>query len=233
MKIIVLFTLCCIIAISSFSQNTKDIYRVKNGTDISKAFPYKERYQFGTFRDGAVYFRGGRVSKAKLNYSLIHGEVQFVSSKDTLLLTENDFIDSIEIGDDVFYYLKGHGHLRQKAAFGQVKLAEKLFLITMGSEKHAAYDQYTETSAISSYSSYTNSNGVRQGLDGNDKVLLRKRSLYFWIDKNKRFTFATKANLIKLFPHQKKSINHYIQEHKINLEKEEDLVKVLEYTSRL
>ena len=233
MKIIVVFLTCCFGQFYSFSQNTKDIYRVKNGTDISKAFAYRDRYQFDTFREGTVYFRGGRVSKARLNYSLVHGEVQFIHAKDTLLLTENDFVDSIEIGDDVFYYVKGHGHLRKKAEFGGVKLAEKLFLVPAGSEKKSAYDQYTETSAISSYSSYTNSNGMRQVLDGSDRVILKKRNIYFWMDKNRRFTLATRGNLHKLFPQQKKLVNQYMQEENIDLEQEADLVKVLEYASSL
>jgi len=233
MKIIILFLACCFGPFHSFSQNTKDVYRVNNGTDISKAFSYQERYQFESFREGTVYFRGGRMSKARLNYSLVHGEVQFINAKDTLLLTENDFVDRIEIGDDIFYYVKGHGHLRKKAEFGGVKLTEKLFLVPAGSEKKSAYDQYTETSAISSYSSYTNSNGMRQTLDGSDRVILKKRNIYFWMDKNRRFVLATKANLHKLFPHQKKSVNRYIQEQKIDFEKETDLAKVLEYATSL
>ena len=233
MKTIILFLACIIGPFYLFAQNAKDTYRVKNGTDISKEFSYQERYQFDTFREGTVYFRGGRMSKARFNYSLVHGEIQFINAKDTLLLTENDFVDRIEVGDDVFYYVKGHGHLRKKAEFGEVKLAEKLFLVPAGSEKKSAYDQYTETSAISSYSSYTNANGVRQVLEGSERVILKKRSVYFWIDKNRRFILATKGNLHKLFPDQKKSVNNYIQEQNISFEKEADLAKALQYASSL
>jgi len=234
MKLFPPFAIFLLITSTSFAQNTRDIYRIKEGTDIAKSFPYSDKFQFEEFRDGMVYFRNGRTSKAKLNYSMVHGEVLFISAqKDTLLLTENDFIERIQMGPEVFYYMKNHGHLRQKAAFDKVALVEKLFLAVKGNEKYAAYDQYSESSAISSYSSYTNANGVKQTLEGSGKVLLKKQSMYFLMDRNKRFSPANKASLLRIFPSHKKNIMAYVKDQSIDFDSEADLVKVLAYSNSL
>jgi len=235
MKTYFIFLFYFLICAEVFAQKTKDFYKVKSGTDISKMLPFEERYQFGKFQEGKVYFRNGKIVTANLNYSIVHGEVQFVNfKKDTLLLTDHDFIDRIAINDHVFYYLEGHGHIQQKADFSKIKLAEKQFLVVMGREKYAAYDQYSATSAISSYSGYTSGTaGAFSPLQGIDKVILRKRFSYFWIDKNQRISNANKANLLKIFPKYKHELNEFVKDNNTDFNKEDDLIKILEYTDSL
>lgn len=233
-KIGIIFVFCIMVCNSLVAQNSAQVYKVKNGTNISKALSFKERYWFDEFRDGQVHFRNGKVSNAKLNYSLFYGEIQFISSlSDTLLLADNDYIDRIEIGGEKFYYQKKYGHVREKADYNNVKLVEKQFLANMGNEKYAAYEQYSATSAISSYSSFTNVNGLAQRLEGKDKVVLKRKSVFFLIDRNKRFYVASKENLTKIYPSRRKALKGFIKENNIKFETELDLRKVLQFSASL
>jgi hypothetical protein len=216
------------------AQDASSFMKVKNGTDISKTLPYSERFLYPTFLDGKVFFRNGRIVNAKLNYSLPHGEVQFVDAKkDTLILTDKDFIDRITIGADTFYYYQHHGHVRKVLGFDQVSLAEKQMFGTSGTERHSAYDQYTSTSAISSYSSYTNSSGQQQALQGSDKVILKKRYVFFLLDKNRVIYPANRGALLKIFPRHKKALSEYIKTNKIEFFSVDQISKTLEYASSL
>jgi hypothetical protein len=231
----------CIIAIlivftrTSFAQVSKhDIFRVKNGSDVTKVIPFADRYQFSKFQDGKVLFRNGRISNAHLNYSLVHGQVLFVDTKkDTMLFEDTDFINKVFVGDHVFYYQKGHGHIEAIEDFGGVKLGKKQFLVRMGNERYASYEQYSSTSAISSYSSFINQNGTFQTLEGSDKIILRRRSIFFLIDKNERILMATRPNLLKLYPNNKKALNEYLKGNGTSFDKEEDLKNALQFASRL
>ncbi|MCE7072662.1 hypothetical protein LZG74_20275 [Dyadobacter sp. CY327] len=211
-----------------------DIYRVKNGSDVTKVIPFTERYQFEKFQDGHVLFRNGKTSKAQMNYSLVHGEVLFVDAKkDTLMFNDNSFINKIFVGDNLYFYAKGHGHVHAIRDYSGVRLGKKQFLVRMGNEKYASYEQYSATSAISSYSSFVNQNGNLQNLESNVKVILKRRSIFFLIDKNERVVFATRPNLLKIYPKNKRKLNEYLRENETSFEKEADLKKVLEFASSL
>jgi hypothetical protein len=216
------------------AQNAGDEMKVKNGSDITKSLKYSDRFSYPSFLDGKVYFRNGRVVNAKLNYSLPHGEVQFVDAKkDTLILNDKNFIDKITIAADTFYYYQHHGHVRKVAGYNRVSLAEKQILGTNGVERYAAYNQYSSTSAISTYSSFVNSNGQPQTLEGSDRIALKKRFVYFFLDQNRDIYLATKGNLVKVFPRHKKALHTYFKENKVEFANPEEIVKTLEFASSL
>ncbi|MCE6990092.1 hypothetical protein [Dyadobacter sp. CY323] len=216
-----------------YAQKNTDVVRVKDGSDIGKTLPYSLRFQYDTFLDGQAVFRNGTISKAKFNYSLVHGQVMFIApSTDTMLLNDIDFIRFVSIDQTPYYFYQGRGHVEVAGEYGRVRLAKKLFLVQMGNEKYASYDQYSSTSAISSYSSYMNGNGV-QFLEGRDKVILKKRSTFYLLDKNDRIHLVNRGSLMKIFPSNKSEINRFLKEKGINLENEEDLKQTLAFCSTL
>ena len=215
------------------AQNVSNDMKVKNGSDITKTLPYSQRFRYPSFLDGKVFFRNGSVVDAKLNYSLAHGEVQFLDTKnDTLLLNDKNFINKIAVATDTFYYYQQHGHVRKVAAYDQVTLAEKQILGTNGIERYAAYNQYSSTTAISTYSSFVNA-GQPQELEGSNKILLKKRYVYFFLDKNRDIYLATKGNLLKVFPRHKKVLNDYFKANKVEFYDPKEIEKALEFASSL
>lgn len=222
------------IGAAAFAQNTHPVFRVKDVNDISKIIPYKDRFQFEQFQDGKVYFRNGKVTAAKLNYSYIYAEIMFINpKKDTLLLADLDYINFVSIADHSYFYFKGHGHIEQIEDFGQVNLGKKSYYLNMGNEKYAAYGQYSSTSAISSYSSFINQDGMIQFLKGNNKVVMKKNASYYFIDRNKQFLVANRQNLLKAYSSHKKEINQYLKQKNPDFEQEPDLKQVLAFCSTL
>ncbi|KAA6439095.1 hypothetical protein FEM33_12480 [Dyadobacter flavalbus] len=229
-----LILLLSVIRPVAFAQSAEPVYRIKDPGDISRIIPFKDRFQFDRFQDGKVHFRNGKVSAAKLNYSYVYAEIMFINpKKDTLLLADPDYIHFVTLADRVYYYLKGHGHIEQIARFGRLGLGKKTFYMNMGNERYAAYGQYSSTSAISSYSSFINQDGMIQFLKGNNKVVMKKHAAYFFMDRNERFLIASRQNLLKTNSSHKKAINQYFKQHNPDFEEEADLKKLLEFCSML
>ncbi|GLU52088.1 hypothetical protein [Dyadobacter frigoris] len=217
----------------TFAQNTPKVYRTKNGSNISKNIPYQEQYQFEEFNPGKVYFRNGRIANARLNYNLFYGEIEFIDTKnDTLLLNDQDFMDSIAIGSEIFYYLPRQGHIREIKNYGKVRLGEKQVLAVLDNERESAYNHYSATSAISNYKTFSNQNGS-QWMKPSDNVVFKRKSIHFFIDKNKQFYIPSKASTLKLFRDNSKEINDYIKEQNIDFSKQSDLTKLLEFCNSL
>ncbi|TDE13712.1 hypothetical protein [Dyadobacter psychrotolerans] len=228
------FYLFLVLPLLGNAQNVSNEMKVKNGSDITKTLPYSERFRYSSFLDGKVFFRNGRVVDAKLNYSLAHGEIQFLDAKnDTLILNDKNFMDRIAIAADTFYYYQHHGHVRKVAGYSQVMLAEKQILGTNGTERYAAYNQYSSTTAISTYSSFVNGAGQPQELEGSNKILLKKRFVYFFLDKNRDIYLATKGNLLKVFPRHKKALNEYLKTNNVEFFDPKEIVQTLEFASSL
>ena len=225
---------CIAISTCLNAQNVSEDMKVRNGSDVTKSLPYAERFRYDTFRDGKVFFRNGRIVNAKLNYSIAHGEIQFIDPKnDTLILNDKIFMDKITIDADTFFYYQHHGHVRKIAGYKQVSLAEKQLLGTIGKERNAAYNQFSATTAISTYSTLTNNAGQQEYEGGSDRLLLKRRSAYYLLDKNRDIYTATKGNLLKVFPRHKKALIEYFKSNKVEFNDPKAIVRALEYASRL
>lgn len=233
MKSWLLILIFLLYASFTFAQNAPKVYRTKNGTNVSKNIPYQEQYQFEEFMPGKVYFRNGRVANSRLNYNFFYGEIEFIDpKKDTLLLNDKDYMDSIAVGSDIFYYLPKQGHVREIKNYGKIKLAEKQTLAVLDNERESAFNHYSATSAISNYKTFSNQNGS-QWMKPTDKVVFKRKSENFFIDRNQRFYVPSKASLLKLFRDNDKQIIEYIKVENIDFSKQSDLIKLLDFCSFL
>jgi hypothetical protein len=230
----IIFSILCLIGPFALAQESDVTFTLKAGVDVTKAIPFENRYMYKEFSDGRVYFRNGKTTGAKLNYNTIFAQIQFVGPrKDTLLLADMAYIDTITIGKDVYYYLEGYGHIRRIGGTGKTLLGKIYSLSSLGSEKAVSYGQYSQTSAVDGYSSYTDGDGRMRNLTTNDQTRLRGKSRFFWIDANKRITLATKANLFRIFPKEKKKLGVFIDQHNIDFTNEQDLSRLLTYAESI
>jgi len=225
----ILSVLLMLICTNLNAQSTDKTLRVKNGSDI-RTVPVRDRYLYDGFKEGKVYFRNGNTSKSLLNYSLFHGEIQFISpQKDTLLLGDNDFISRIVIQSDTFYFDRNLGHVQKIGTYGKIKLGKQQKISITGNEKHTGYSGYSGTASVASYSNFTNRNGELQQLQSNDKLILRRKSDYVLIDQNYRISSANRTNFMKLFPDRRREITAYLKENETDFMNENDVVKLLEF----
>ena len=230
MKKAIPFLFCLTIYTQTIAQNQMKVIRTKNGSDFSKSIPVRDRYLYDEFHTGRIHFTNGKVTMARLNYSLLYSEIQFIDTrKDTLLLTENKFIKKIEIGSDLFYFDVKHGHIQQIESFGKVNLGINKKLVFMGNEKYAGYDSYSATSAISNRATFTNQNGEMKRLQSNEQRVMKLRTTYFFIDQNQQFYFANKGSLLKIHSKNLSEINYFLKYNQVDFSKESDLRRVLEF----
>ncbi len=213
-----------------FAQNRTTI-TVKAGSKISDVFTPTELFYYPQFTKGKVYFKDGTTSSAKLNYSLLVDEIQFIGPKgDTLSLADQQTIGVICIEADSFYYDKGY--LRFVAGNRLVKLVEKKIWQVAETQRMGAFNTPTSTASINSQAFY-NVNGTTYNLVLNEELTLRKVELHFFMDRNSRVVPAGKKNLLKLFPKEQRRIETFLKDNQIDFTNKNDLEKIVQFLGLL
>ncbi|WPP49944.1 hypothetical protein [Catalinimonas niigatensis] len=217
----------------SFSQGNER-FRIGSDEEIEKAIPANERYRFENFRQGEVLFQNGTQANARLNYNLLIEEMQFVDiTGDTMSLADEHLIKRIKLGENIFYYDEKSGFVEVIGDYTPVKLSIHQKFTTVNAEKMGAYGQSSAVSSIKTYSSYSTSNGQRQNLKLKGDVVLAIESIFYLVDQNNRIYKANKSAIRKIFPEQKQAIQEYVKQEAIDFNDEEDLKKLLQYSSEI
>ena len=223
-----------VLSVSLLSAQEPKLIKVKAGEDIQRAIPMHDKYRYPQFKDGTVTFLTGASTAGKLNYSLLLGEMHFISpSHDTLSLANESMIKRITIEENQFYYDAKHGYLEVVSDYQSIKLAVKQIFRVAGLEKVGGYQQSSAVSSIKNYSMIANGNSSVKTLEAKGDIVLSKEKLYFFIDQNSRFYKANKSNLLKIYVKHKKAIETYLKEESIDFDKEENLKKILGFCSQL
>ncbi|MCU0341572.1 MAG: hypothetical protein MUE30_16975 [Spirosomaceae bacterium] len=209
-------------------------YRIKAEADLRYAIPVAERYRYPQFKEGTVTFFNSSTANAKLNYNFQLGEVQFINlTRDTMSLANEQTIKQIQIADSHFYYDVTHGYVESVAEYSGVQLVVKEMFKVAAVEKMASMGKSSATSSIKEINVLSTGNSSVQKLASRGDVVLAKERTYFLRDTNNRFYKTTKAGFLKLFPKNKKAIDVYLEEQKIDFSNPEDLKKALQYAAEL
>lgn len=226
--------LVAILTSTSLFAQENQTFRVKANSDLSKSLPVKDRYLYPQFRDGTVTFFNGTTANAKLNYNLMLGEIQFVGvARDTLSLANEQTIKQIQIGEQVFYYDVTNGYVASLATYAPVQLVAKTMFRVGAVEKMAGMGKSSGTSSIKEVNTLSTGNSSMQRLASQGDVVLSKERIYFLMDANNRFYKANKSGFLKLFSKNKKAIESYLEEQKIDFQNVEDLKKALAHCVQL
>jgi hypothetical protein len=239
-KIVVLLSGLCLTGNFLSLAQSSQLYEVKAGEIFKQVMPLKERYGYETFQEGEVSFTDGKSTKGRFNYNYFYDTMEFISAKgDTLLLADTHRIHKLAIGQDLYMYYYKQGYFQQIAKFAQIKLARKRQLLLKEIISKKPYPNGYEHSGspiagislLNPQTAYAiNYNRVYDHPCQED-LLFTKETSFYLIDKNQRIYPATKPTLLKLYPKNRKKINHYLQTNSINFKKEEDLLKLLSYCS--
>ncbi|SFP60840.1 hypothetical protein [Parafilimonas terrae] len=212
-----------------YSQNKE--WLVKPGEDVKNALGDSVIYQYPQFKAGIVYFKNGTASSGNLNLNIFNGEMQFIQySGDTMALADEGLIKYITIQNDTFYYNKVYVQLiygNAAAKFGKIEVLKKVDEI-----KKSGYGQMTSTSSISNISYYGANNQVSK-LEIANKILLHKETYYFIADRFNNFNPALKKNIFTMFNANKTAIETFMNDNNINLDKKEDLIKLIDFIKQI
>lgn len=185
----------------------------------------KERYRYDHFQRGKVHFKDRSTVSATLNYNFLNQEVEFINTTgDTLSIARKYAVDSINIGEQSFYYHPTEGYVEVRDEFPPLKLV-------VHQSVQAAQNQ---AGKVIFHDLGSNSHDPLSAL-GNDqrKLTLINGQEHFVIDKNNRLYPVQRSTLYRMFPKHKTEIRSYLKRHRIDLKREEDLIKALQFCSQM
>ena len=220
-----------VLAFCSHSYAQDSIIVIKAGTSVNESIAVTNLYQYPQFIFGKVFYRSGDSSGGKLNYNKLLDEMHFIDFKgDTLTIANPGTVKFIRVNNDVFYY--DDGYMKLVREINGIKLAVKHSLRVSGKNKTGAYNMQSPTSAIDSYGSLFDQRG-KYNLVPREDVTLTKKTQYYFGDKYNQFTWALKKNLLRQYSKQSRALNAYLKDNDIDLNKMEDLEKLLAFLAGL
>lgn len=230
MKTLAFLLITTLFCTSAIAQNTASII-VKAGTSLKESVPPEDLYLYPQFRYGRVFYKDGKRSGGKMNYSKIFDEMLFIDPfGDTLALANEPAISVIGIDADTFYYDKGY--VKYITTIGNTKLAVKPSLKVADKVKIGGYDMANPASAITSYESYND--GIRSyNLTVREDMVLIRVEQYYWGDQYNHFMLVNKKNVFDFFSKHEKAVKGYLDEHKVDFNSREDLERLLQFLAHL
>lgn len=203
-----------------FAQKYESVI-VKAGTSVKDYFPMTERYLYPDFTEGKGIFKNGRIIPRLFNYNLLSCEMEFIQSKDTLIIAKKGELNSIVVAKDTFYY---HDAYLQMIRNGQFSVYLKRGIVIRDIRKQGAMGTVNRSSASDSY------NFVLIGqrsfdLKPAEDIVLQKKLEYFYSTSGNDFIHFSRKNIVKILPGKEDDIKNYIKSNKIDFESREDLLK--------
>ncbi|MEO8412498.1 MAG: hypothetical protein ABI472_02520 [Ginsengibacter sp.] len=201
-------------------------YPVKAGEIPNEVLPNEAMYVFPAFTEGVAWFKNGTSSTQRFNYNFLLDEMHFINEGgDTLAIADPLLISYLVIDSLRFYF--DNGYVREIFKKGDYKLALKQQMVQIPYKKRGGYDMPTETGSIETYGSISNSNGKIAHLQVKKDILFRQVNSFYIADSFNHFLRADKKNFYALFASEK--ISNYLEEHKVNFNKKEDLEAMLQF----
>lgn len=182
------------------------------------------------FTKSVVKLKSGKINTAVLNYNKVDQEMVFLQNKQTLILNEPQLVDTIFMANRTFIpFEKGFYELAVKAPV-------TLFI------QHKSYVEFEGTPTLYGAKSQTTAPSyVRQIYGANGAIDLAIPKGYkvvddtqYWIRKIDGLTmFDTKREFLRIFPEKEKELNQFISKNKVNFDKYEDVVKLVNYCNEI
>ena len=222
--------ICSILLVNSclFAQKNEKVI-VKAGTRVIDNFPIADRYLYADFTAGKAIFSNDRIYPSVFNYNFVSGEMEFIKSNDTLIITDKRDLHLIVVAQDTFYYDGGYLQLIQN---GQLKVYLKQIFGIKDILKKGAMGTVNRSAASESYD-YWLTAGLSKDLVADIDVVFQKEELYFFSTTGKDYMRFNRKNITKILPGKEDIVNNYITASKTDFESREDVLKLTEIVIKL
>lgn len=212
-----------------FSQKIKT-YTIKPGESVTEIIPKKDQYLYDSFQTGVVFFKNGAKSTTRLNFFLIAEELHFITeTADTLAVANPVEINSVSIGNDIFYFGQDR-YFKQDTVIGETVLATSFFFGAINSEKLGAFGSTTD-GGTDSYGSFVAPTGKVDLTPQVITTLSIKRSLYIG-DRYKKFIPVSKKSIYSFFSKREQALKKYLSEKTLDYFSRTDMIQLLAYMSQ-
>jgi hypothetical protein len=184
---------------------------------------------FPEYQKGKVYFKNKQVVEALLNYEMISKQMLFKQNDQILSLGLPETTDSVVISGRVFVFYENVEFFEKiPVGKGSLYIQTNSTMVIDGREAgFGGYSQVSNTKSISTLSSSTGD--VLTHLSAKEQYKA-KIDLAFWIKHGKNFVrISTKSQTLKAFSKHKKSVQSYLDTHKVNFGLLNDVTELLTY----
>jgi len=216
-------------ATASAQTSTQRIY-IKGGNSAWENF-MKEIFRNPDFEQGIVEYRNGQLFKSNMNYNKVLGTIQFIDEKgDTLAITNEESISSINIGDDVFIYAPNCLLLLKKSDKAtlykneMVRIADKL--------KTGGYGIPNTAGTIESIDRIDTKLNYNQ-IDINESLLISKVTTFYIENEKGEILTASKKNVLNMYSKHEDAIKSFIKSYGLDFTKEDHLIELTVFLSTL
>jgi hypothetical protein len=225
---IFLIPILAIFSVVNCLAQDSSIVLIPAGSTIAEKLPPSKQFKYPEFRSGQVVFKDGSIAPAKLNYSYLSGEVEFIGpANDTLTLSDDKtpLIKDISIDSSVYCFNKDYFEvIAGNTETGRI--LKKQVYYEVEREKIGAYGMPAGNSSVQSFGAVGSVNSFRNGLVANENLYLKLGIAYFIESKKGEMTPFDKKNLLKVYSSKKAVINDYLDKNPVNFNREEDLKKL-------
>lgn len=225
-----LFVIISVMFINTWisAQKQKPVV-VKAGTRLNEYFPMSERYLYPEFTQGKGFFQNNRIVPCLFNLNLLSGEMEFISTTDTLLIAKKTEIVSIVVAKDTFYYHDAYLQLIQN---GPLKVFLKRGLKIQDIRKEGAMGSVNRTAASDSYSFLILGKRTLD-LKPTEDILLQKTEEYFYSLWGGDFIPFTRKNISKVLQGREELIKNFIKSNKTDFDSRGDIIRLTDYVNLL
>lgn len=232
MKFTILLIVCMLSYLFPFAQDNGSTMRVNTLNQPDKNT--LSGYLNPSFINGRVFFKDGTIVDSKLNFNRLTKQMFFISPKnDTMIFAHPEKIYSVTIGIDTFFLYKDIvlRKLTHNSIAPDLYMHQEIKFI--GTEKKGAYGSYSEISSANSNSTFTPDNQITKYINIDENALF-KVSNYFYVSDSLNNFYPIKKKLFnKIFPQYEKESSAFIDKNKININKKEDLIQLINYINGL
>jgi hypothetical protein len=188
-------------------------------------------YLFPEFTKGVVLMKTGIKNEALLNYNSLTEEMVFDNKGRKLALTkkEMEFIDTVYIRDRKFFVLNNEFTELVYHSTWDLYAGHKCRINDPG--KPIGYGATTQTSAVTSYSSY-HADGRIYELKLPDGYEVKPYIVYWLMKDGKLNKFISIRQLMKLYEEKKDLARTYTKKHNVKYDDQVSIVQFINYLEK-
>jgi hypothetical protein len=204
-------------------------FSLKADIPVNEQIANQYQYLFPDFMQGTAVFGKQVPASARFNYNFLLDEMHFLDANNKKMAIANtDELASVVIGTHTFIFMN-NGYFEELAdGHGEIKLLLKRQTLLNIVGKEAGYGMTSSSGAISNidYASRSSGKLYQLSISGEYRIILDSS---YWISDGQKLLNARSSKSYRKLFKNKGEIDSYLKENSIDLNKEADIRKLLEF----
>jgi hypothetical protein len=192
---------------------------VNPGKDIITNIPAEDVYAHKQFVKGTIQYKKRKVIRSKMNYNVLLDRMQYINSTGDTVSMDDYRFNFIVLESDTFYYDRYYYKFLKK--YDKIKLVSRTVFAMINRQK-------TSKDSLDKLYQIIYNGLFLQGITAKDTLKLVKLESYYMGDPKNVIQTLRRENIIKIYPHRKKALLDYLNNHPVYLDNREEVEKMLD-----